>query len=128
VPGDETSSYQITVSDDCGHSVTDLVVVDAGCEVIIPNVFSPNNDGHNDEFIIAGIQGTENRVRIFNRWGQVVYEAQNYRNNWDAKISRRAPTTMRSPLRVSPCHRTRVTLPFLLQSRSAGSLRRNQQG
>jgi gliding motility-associated-like protein len=85
VPGDESSSYQITVSDDCGHSVTDLVVVDAGCEVIIPNVFSPNGDGTNDEFIIAGIQGTENNVRVFNRWGQVVYEAQNYRNNWEAK-------------------------------------------
>ena len=85
IPGDVTAFYEVTVSDDCGHSVTDLVYVDAGCDVIIPNVFSPNGDGSNDHFEIQGILGTENRVTIFNRWGQVVFESSNYRNTWEAK-------------------------------------------
>ncbi len=85
IPGDETSTYEVTVSDDCGHSVTDLVYVDAGCDVIIPNVFSPNGDGENDQFEIQGIQGTENNVRIFNRWGMLVFESSNYRNTWEPR-------------------------------------------
>jgi len=83
VPGLEDGQYDITVTDECAKSVTNLVNVEAGCEIVIPNVFSPNGDGVNDVFFIEGITSTENSVRIFNRWGQVVYETRNYRNNWN---------------------------------------------
>ena len=57
--------------------------VESGCQIVIPNVFSPNSDGENDRFVIDGILGTSNTVRIYNRWGQIVFEANNYRNQWD---------------------------------------------
>ncbi|MCB9193393.1 MAG: gliding motility-associated C-terminal domain-containing protein [Flavobacteriales bacterium] len=85
VPGMADGSYVVHVSDDCAHDVARTVIVDSNCEVVVPNVFSPNNDGSNDVFEIAGIEGTSNRVRIYNRWGQVIYEQQNYKNNWDAR-------------------------------------------
>jgi gliding motility-associated-like protein len=85
VPGDADGVYQVTVTDDCAQTVTDQVLVDSGCEIIIPNVFSPNGDGSNDHFEIQGILGTDNTVKIFNRWGQVVFESSNYRNTWEAK-------------------------------------------
>ncbi|MCB0794029.1 MAG: choice-of-anchor L domain-containing protein [Flavobacteriales bacterium] len=85
VSGIENGTYVITVSDECDQEVSEDIVVDAGCEIVVPNVFSPNGDGSNETFEIEGIQGTVNTVRIFNRWGQVIYEARNYRNGWNAR-------------------------------------------
>ncbi|MGY6742364.1 MAG: DUF7507 domain-containing protein, partial [Cecembia sp.] len=52
----------------------------------IPNVITPNNDGKNDVFIIRGINKfVSNKIVIFNRWGDHVFEAQNYQNNWNAE-------------------------------------------
>jgi gliding motility-associated-like protein len=50
----------------------------------IPNVFTPNGDGLNEQFSIRNIEQHKNELRIFNRWGMVVYETSNYRNNWKA--------------------------------------------
>ncbi len=77
-------TYVVTATDACGRTATAESVVDVDCEIIIPNVFTPNGDGYNDRFDIDGILGTENTVKIFNRWGQVVFEAKNYRNTWGA--------------------------------------------
>ncbi|HMU12477.1 MAG TPA: choice-of-anchor L domain-containing protein [Flavobacteriales bacterium] len=77
--------YTVTATDDCGHTTSMDVIVDPQCAIIIPNVISPNGDGHNDVFYIDGILASKSTVRIFNRWGQVVYEASNYQNNWAPK-------------------------------------------
>jgi gliding motility-associated-like protein len=53
-------------------------------DVIIPNVFSPNGDGSNDAFVIENGEYTRNRLTIYNRWGQAIYEAKDYRNSWRA--------------------------------------------
>jgi|JI10StandDraft_1071094.scaffolds.fasta_scaffold132662_2 gliding motility-associated-like protein len=83
VPGLLNGVYPVTVTDECNKSVSQEVTVNAGCDIIIPNVFSPNGDGLNDVFYVEGITGTNNTVKIFNRWGRLVYEAKNYRNNWN---------------------------------------------
>jgi gliding motility-associated-like protein len=77
-------TYVVTATDDCGRTASAQAVVEVDCVVIIPNVFSPNGDGKNDRFEIDGILGTKNTVRVFNRWGQVIHEANNYQNNWSA--------------------------------------------
>lgn len=51
-------------------------------DIEIPNVFSPNGDGHNDAFVIRNIEFFGNGLAIFNRWGMVVFEMRNYRNTW----------------------------------------------
>lgn len=84
VPNNVDAYYTVTVTDDCGHSRAVEVLVDPQCEIIIPNVISPNGDGQNDVFYIQGILATKSTVRIFNRWGQVVFEQVNYQNNWSA--------------------------------------------
>jgi gliding motility-associated-like protein len=60
----------------------DTVAITAG-ELFIPQAITPNNDGNNDLFVINGMEDLENTVEIFNRWGQKVYVAENYQNNWD---------------------------------------------
>ena len=77
-------TYAVTVTDDCGHTTSLDVLVDPQCAIIVPNVISPNGDGQNDVFFIQGILASKSTVRIYNRWGQVVYEKQNYQNNWAA--------------------------------------------
>ena len=47
----------------------------------IPNVFTPNNDGNNDGFYISGTSFILNSTTIFNRWGEVVFNA------WDGRLS-----------------------------------------
>ena len=76
-------TYTVIVTDACGRTATDAALVSIDCLVIIPNVFSPNNDGYNDRWVIEGL-GTRNTVKIFNRWGNIVLDANNYRNNWTA--------------------------------------------
>lgn len=54
-----------------------------GTNLIIPNLFTPNGDGHNDTFEIRGLElFSENDLVIVNRWGNEVYKANNYQNNW----------------------------------------------
>ena len=77
------ANYTVTVTDDCGRSASDIATISLICDVVIPNVFSPNGDGHNDLFVIDGIEYTSNTVRIYNRWGQLVFESSNYRNQWN---------------------------------------------
>ncbi len=49
--------------------------------VTVFTAMSPNGDGINDMFTITGIQGLENTVEIFNRWGGKVFESRNYGQN-----------------------------------------------
>jgi gliding motility-associated-like protein len=52
----------------------------------IPQGFSPNGDLKNDLFEIVGLdEYPANSLTIFNRWGNKVFEAQPYRNNWDGR-------------------------------------------
>lgn len=51
-------------------------------DIFIPNGFSPNNDGDNDEFVVHGLEHFPNKVTIFNRWGKVVFASNDYQNNW----------------------------------------------
>lgn len=54
---------------------------EAFCPVSVPNIFTPNADGKNDEFDIDNINlYPNNNVQIFSRWGAEVYNADGYNN------------------------------------------------
>jgi gliding motility-associated-like protein len=59
------------------------------CPSFMPQGISPNGDGKNDTFIIPGILNAQpNTVTIFNRWGNIVYEKDNYQNDWHGQTDR----------------------------------------
>ena len=59
------------------------------CPTFIPQGISPNGDGKNDTFIIPGILNAQpNTLTIFNRWGNIVYEKDNYQNDWHGQTDR----------------------------------------
>lgn len=84
-PGDgEFEVWLIATSDKgCVDSVLYLanVIVD---EIEVPNVITPNGDGSNDKFVIKNIDKLESsELRIYNRWGTLIYHSKNYNNDWD---------------------------------------------
>lgn len=52
--------------------------------VKIPEGFSPNGDGVNDTFEIINTSGFSSEVKIFDRWGKLLYSNDNYQNDWAA--------------------------------------------
>jgi gliding motility-associated-like protein len=71
-------------TDDITVSVISEDQIDCA-NILIPNAFTPNNDGLNDDigisnvFIIEGIT----RFEIYNRWGLKLWEANNKADRWD---------------------------------------------
>lgn len=54
-----------------------------GNEVFIPNTFTPNNDGNNDFFLIYGNTIKTVNMRIYNQWGQSIFQSQQLTTGWD---------------------------------------------
>ena len=55
----------------------------SGDALIIPNVFTPNGDGKNEKFDIGGLDKYPfSTLYVYNRWGAMVYQSKDYRNNW----------------------------------------------
>ena len=81
--GIKPGSVNVLVEDQCGNSGTFDVLV-SSCATTIPNIFTPNDDGDNQNFFIDGLSGYPgSSLRVFNRWGALVFESDNYKNNWD---------------------------------------------
>lgn len=51
--------------------------------LFIPNIITPNNDNKNDQFVIEGISNKGWTLEIYNRWGSLVYNTDNYKNDWN---------------------------------------------
>jgi gliding motility-associated-like protein len=75
--------YLILTTVGACKTVSDTMVVFV-TEIKAPNVFTPNGDGFNDRFVILGAP-EESRLVVFNRWGQKVFESNNYLNDWDGE-------------------------------------------
>jgi len=79
-------SFIYVVCDAYNICDTALVVVNVEDVVIAPEVFTPNDDGYNARYNITGIERyPENGFIVYNRWGNKVYERNNYANDWDGK-------------------------------------------
>jgi gliding motility-associated-like protein len=62
----------------CTSQFSQNVVVD---KVLFPNVITPNGDGKNETLVFNS--PTKNlKIEIFNRWGKLVYQSENYQNDW----------------------------------------------
>jgi gliding motility-associated-like protein len=68
-----TAKIQINISD-CNN-------------VYIPEGFSPNGDGINDFFVIVGADKFDINLRIYDRWGNLVFQDEHYKNNWDGRAN-----------------------------------------
>lgn len=84
----QTTTYCVTLTDNngCTDSACVTITVENPCGYFdVPTAFSPNNDGHNDYFLLQGVASCidEFQIRIFDRWGEKVFETQNIAKTWD---------------------------------------------
>ena len=67
----------------CQAPLISEVVTIGPAEIIIPNAFSPDGDGINDQWEIQGLnEGKAYQLSVYNRWETKVFETTNYENDW----------------------------------------------
>jgi gliding motility-associated-like protein len=88
----KTSNYAVTVTNRCGtyNDDVDITFKKCACNVYVPNAFSPNGDGVNDElqvFFGCDFDYRVKRFQVFNRWGSPVFSAFNTNDiRWNGQI------------------------------------------
>jgi gliding motility-associated-like protein len=89
-PTDQPPFYStnwLTVVDECGLELQseEPYYTENNCPLMAANIFTPNGDGHNEVFHIENLELYNNsKLSVYNRWGILVYEVDNYLNDWQA--------------------------------------------
>lgn len=81
-PGMYNVSLSITTSAGCDSTFEATVfVID---KLTFPTIITPNNDGKNDLLVFIGLEAFNgSKLVIYNRWGNLIYQSDDYKNNWD---------------------------------------------
>ncbi len=95
---DVTTTYTLTYlyGNDC-QDARSITIERLVADVVIPNIFSPNNDGSNDNFLIFvpdKLSATIKNMSIYDRWGNLVYQVKDVQPNdpvigWDGRLNGR---------------------------------------
>ncbi|MFB9296840.1 gliding motility-associated C-terminal domain-containing protein [Persicitalea jodogahamensis] len=85
VTPDDNRAYVLQVTSPIGCIASDTINLFVIDRLFIPDAFSPNGDGINDLFVIRNGDDQIEDIRIFNRWGSVVYQNQHYESPWDGR-------------------------------------------
>jgi gliding motility-associated-like protein len=83
----QIGDYDVTLtafkSDVCEATVVQgKLVIRAEGSIFIPNTFTPNGDGINDEFVVSLTNLRSYHIKIFNRWGETLFESNSIFDNW----------------------------------------------
>ncbi len=77
----------VTNANGCVDSVQNVVEVLPEFTFFIPNAFTPNGDGINDDFNGKGIGITKYEMMIFDRWGNMIFFTDSLYKNWDGRAN-----------------------------------------
>ena len=83
---EEDATYQVVLLAENGSCIDTAfinVVIDPYYALYVPNTFTPNGDGRNDEFEPKGVGISTYEIYIFNRWGEQIFYSDNMINCWD---------------------------------------------
>lgn len=85
-PGGYTVQLAITDTLGCRDTVERVIWVDPEFQLYVPNTFTPDGDGFNEQFRAAGVGIREFRMRVFDRWGALVFVSENLDEGWDGSL------------------------------------------
>ena len=79
--------YVVMAKDINGCTIYDSLTVDIkpNSQIYIPDAFTPNHDGNNDFYYLSGENICSINYSIYNRWGNVVFKANNINDRWDGR-------------------------------------------
>lgn len=87
----ESITYIVKVSTPEGcynYDTINIKVFNSQPDIFVPNAFTPNNDGHNDYLYPIPVGITQlDYFRVYNRWGQLVYNSTSTETGWNGKIN-----------------------------------------
>jgi gliding motility-associated-like protein len=69
------------------YYVDGVSLIELPCVVNLPNVFTPNDDGINDEFMVQLCDSTQTELTIYNRWGNKVFETTDVNISWNGRTT-----------------------------------------
>ena len=77
--------YVLWVTDEngCISSDTVWVFINSKTNLYVPNAFSPDNDGFNDEFKVYGNNIEALNLVVYDRWGEIVFQSNSQQIGWD---------------------------------------------
>jgi len=90
LPGEKTYIIKLSISNapGCTDTASAHIVVVGNCNIVVPTAFTPNNDGKNDYLFPANAFAADNLVfRVFNRFGQLVFESKDWQRKWDGNVN-----------------------------------------
>lgn len=85
-----SGTYYIEVEDENGCvDVSDVAIVNVVpiTQLFVPNSFTPNGDDHNELFVIKGIHVIDFSLKIFDRWGEELFESNSIEKYWDGSFN-----------------------------------------
>ncbi|TVR78529.1 MAG: hypothetical protein EA412_08830 [Chitinophagaceae bacterium] len=88
----ETTTYLVEVTDANNCKSTDEITIEVNPfdkRIYVPNIFSPNGDGVNDVFQVYGLGIRNIELRVFDRWGGLLYETSDINSGWDGTFNGR---------------------------------------
>lgn len=88
----EPGSYRVVCkvnNDSCASDSMEVAVTISESYLAVPNVFTPNGDGKNDEFRVAYRSIKEFHCWVYNRWGKLVFDWTDPAQGWDGTINGR---------------------------------------
>ncbi|GLR17422.1 T9SS type B sorting domain-containing protein [Portibacter lacus] len=86
----QAKEYLLSVVDEAGCRIDTTIQVSASpdCNIYIPNIFSPNDDGFNDVFEVYSPDRLEIlESRVYDRWGSILYQQRNGLTAWDGRFN-----------------------------------------
>ena len=86
----DSGSFYIWVQDENGcEDFSEIVIVNVVpiTQLFIPNSFTPNDDEHNELFVIKGMNVVTFSIKIFDRWGEQLFESDSIDKYWDGKFN-----------------------------------------
>lgn len=87
-PGLQAQQYRIVaVAADGNLSYSNFFVFRREARLFLPDAFTPNGDGINDQLVVRGQFIDRFRFSIYDRWGQPVYSTTDQTNGWDGQIN-----------------------------------------
>jgi gliding motility-associated-like protein len=79
----------LTITDDIGciDSTFQVLFIDPAAHFYLPTSFTPNGDGINETFGGSGVGVVDFEMRVFDRWGEIIFSTDNVATQWDGTLN-----------------------------------------
>ncbi len=96
-PNDREGNYEVCLTATSAYGCEDRICRDVMVEgkfiLYVPNAFTPDGDGVNDEFgpVVQGADESEYSFEVYDRWGELLFDTNDPNERWDGTVNSGSP-------------------------------------